>query len=76
MRKSLDQYVSSHQRWIKSVVRLGNNEVLKTLMKTLTFEYVDANVATDALGSTIALRECCSGELIKIIPQLSPGTPP
>ena len=42
---------------IKSMVRLGNNEVLKTLTKTLTF------VDTDAVGSTIALHERCSGEL-------------
>ena len=41
------------------MVRLGNNEVLKTFTKTLTF--VDANA--DAGGSTIALRERCSGEL-------------
>ena len=41
------------------MVRLGNNEVLKTLTKTLKF--VDA----DAGGSTIALRERCSGELTK-----------
>ena len=39
------------------MIRLGNNEVLKTLTKTLTF--VDA----DAGGSTIALPERCSGEL-------------
>ena len=37
--KILDQYVSSYQRWIKSVIRLGNNEVLKTLTKTLTFKF-------------------------------------
>ena len=43
------------------MIRLGNNEVLKTLTKTLTF--VDANTE----GSTIALRECCSGEL-KVVP--------
>ena len=42
------------------MIRLGNNEVLKTLPKTLTF--VDADAA-NAGGSTIALRECCSGEL-------------
>ena len=60
LRKILDQYVSSYQRWIKLVIRLGNYEVLKTLMKTLTF--VDANA--DAGGSTIALCERCSGELI------------
>ena len=35
LRKSLDKYVSSKQRWMKSVIRLGNNEVLKILMKTL-----------------------------------------
>ena len=60
LRKILDQYVSSYQRWIKSVIRLGNNEALKTLTKTLTF--VDAN--TNDWGSTIALPELCSGELI------------
>ena len=59
MRKILDQYVSSYQRWIKSVIRLGNNEVLKTLTKTLTFVDADAN----ANDSTIALPERCSGEL-------------
>ena len=37
--KILDQYVSSYQRWIKSVVKLGNNEALKTLMKTLIFKF-------------------------------------
>ena len=40
---------------------LGNNEVLKTLTKTLTF--MDANAAADAGGSTVALHECCSGKL-------------
>ena len=39
MHKILDQYVSSYQRWIKSVIRLGNNEFLNTLMKTLTFKF-------------------------------------
>ena len=43
------------------MIRLGNNKVLKTLTKTLTFEDADA----DTEGSTIALCECCSGELIK-----------
>ena len=62
LRKILDQYVSSYQRWSKLVVRLGNNEVLKSLTKTLTFVNADAN----ARGSTIALRERCSGELEKI----------
>ena len=32
--KIFDQYVSSYKRWIKLVIRLGNNEVLETLMKT------------------------------------------
>ena len=71
LRQILDQYVSSFQRWIKSVIRLGNNEVLKTLTKTLTFVDADtngnaaANVDADAdtEGSTIALHERCSGEL-------------
>ena len=57
LRKILDQYVSSYQSWIKLVVRLGKNKVLKTLTKTLTF--------VDADGSTIALHERCSGELKK-----------
>ena len=57
LRKTLDQYVSSYQRWIKLVIRLGNNEVLKTLMKTLTFVDTDANPTADAKGSTIALHE-------------------
>ena len=43
------------------MVRLGNKEVLKTLTKTLQFVVADANA--DAEGSTIALRERCSGEL-------------
>ena len=43
LRKILDQYVSSYQRWIKLVIRLGYNEVLKTLTKTLTFVDADAN---------------------------------
>ena len=67
LRKILDQYVSSYQRWIKLVIRLGNNEVLKTLTKTLTFvdagANANANVNADAGGSTIALPERCSGEL-------------
>ena len=41
----------------------SNHEVLKTLTKTLTFVDADTNAA-DAEGSTIALREHCSGELI------------
>ena len=45
------------------MIRLGNNEVLKTLMKTLTFVDADANANTDAIGSTIALPERFSGEL-------------
>ena len=43
------------------MIRLGNNEVLKTLMKTLTF--VDAKFNADVEGSTIALPERCSGKL-------------
>ena len=43
------------------MIRLGNNEVLKTLTIALTF--VDAT--PDVEGSTIALRENCSGELKK-----------
>ena len=45
------------------MIRLGNTEVLKTLTKTLTFVEADANANADAGGSTIALRERCSGEL-------------
>ena len=37
--KIMAQYVSSFQRWIKSVIRLGHNEVLKTLTNTLTFKF-------------------------------------
>ena len=44
LRKILDQYVSSYQRWIKSVIRLRNNEVLKTLTKTLTFKFCDLDL--------------------------------
>ena len=59
------------------MIRLGNNEVLKTLTKTLTFVDADANANAnandnanaDAGGSTIALPERCSGELIKRIEQ-------
>ena len=47
------------------MVRLGNNEVLKTLTKTLTFVDADVNANADASGSTIALCERCSGELKK-----------
>ena len=54
------------------MIRLGNNEVLKTLTKTLTF--VDADTNADAGGSTIALPERCSGEL-KIVCGLSYNQP-
>ena len=49
------------------MIRLGNNEVLKTLTKTLTFVDADADVNADANaeGSTIALHEHCSGKLKK-----------
>ena len=47
------------------MIRLGNNEVLKTLTKTLTFVDADANADADAGGSTIALPERCLGELKK-----------
>ena len=39
--------------------KVRNNEVLKTLTKTLTFVDADANAG----GSTTALPERCSGEL-------------
>ena len=48
---------------------LGSNEVLKTLTKTLTFVDADANANADAVCSTKALRERCSGEL-KILSSL------
>ena len=41
--------------------KVRNNEVLKTLTKTLTF--VDADANANAGGSTTALPERCSGEL-------------
>ena len=44
-----------------------NNEVLKTLRKTLTFVDTNAKADTDAGGSTIALSELCSGELITLL---------
>ena len=57
------------------MIRLGNNEVLKTLTKTLTFVDADdnanantnanANAKANTGGSTTALRERCSGKLIK-----------
>ena len=45
------------------MIRLGNNEVLKTLI----FVDADANATADAGGSTIALPERCSGELTKLL---------
>ena len=42
--------------------KVRKNEVLKSLMKTLTFVDADSNAA-DAEGSAIALHERCSGEL-------------
>ena len=66
LHKILNQYVSSYQRWIKSVITLGNHKVLKTLTKTLTFVDADANVnanaAAEARSNTTALHESCSGE--------------
>ena len=51
------------------MIGLGNNEVLKTLTKTLTFVDADANANAnaDAGGSTIALPERCSGKLIMMM---------
>ena len=50
------------------MIRLGNNEVVKTSTKTLTFVDADANTtAAEAEGSITALRERCSGELKKKI---------
>ena len=51
MRKILDQYVSSYQRWIKSVIRLGNNEVLRTLKKTLTFKFCDLDLKLTVMSA-------------------------
>ena len=51
------------------MIRLRKNEILQTLKKTLQFvdavANADANTnnAADAEGSTIPLREHCSGEL-------------
>ena len=45
------------------MIKLGNNEVLKNLTKTLTFVDTNADASVYAEGSTIALNECCSGEL-------------
>ena len=46
------------------MLRLGNNEVLKTLTKTSTF--VDTDTNANAEGSTVVLLEHCSSELIKM----------
>ena len=51
----------------QSMVRLGNNEVLKTLTKTLTF--MDADTNANAGASTIALHEHCSGKLKTLLIQ-------
>ena len=48
---------------MKLVIRLGNNEDLKTLTKTFTFVDANANADSNAQSSTMALRECCSGDL-------------
>ena len=45
------------------MIRLGNNEVLKTSTKILTFVDANATANAGAEGSTIALCKCCSGEL-------------
>ena len=49
------------------MISLGNNEVLKTLTKTLTFVDANTNPNADtnanAEGTTIALSEHRSGEL-------------
>ena len=49
------------------MIRIGNNEVLKTLTKTLTFVDADAiaNANANTGVSTIVLPERCSGELKK-----------
>ena len=66
LRKILDQYVSSYQRSIKSVIRLGNNEVLKTLTFVDADANANANANADAGGSIIALPERCSGKLTNV----------
>ena len=50
------------------MIRLGNNEVFKTVTKTLTFVDADANANADAdaEGSTIGLSECCLSELKRV----------
>ena len=57
------------------MIRLGNNEVLKILTKTLTFAdaNADANANANAGGSTIALPEHCSGELKMVLAPPSLG---
>ena len=62
--KILDQYLSSNQTWTKSIIGLGNNEVLKSLMQNFN---TNANANTNTRGSTIAFPEPCSGELKMII---------
>ena len=51
----------------KSIKGFGNNEVLKTLTQNFnicdTDAKANANANADAWGSTIALRERCSGQL-------------
>ena len=49
------------------MIRLGKNEVLEPLTKSLIFVDADANVNADADAdsSIIVPREGCSGELIK-----------
>ena len=76
--KILDQCLSSYHTLTKSIKGFGNNEVFKTL--THNFNIVDsqpqanangnANANADTGGSTIALRERCSGEL-KMLQQKS-----
>ena len=66
-----------HHTKEKSVIRLGNNKVLKTLTKTLTLVDADADAnsdsdaAIDAEGSTIALRGRCSSELKIVWPHVT-----
>ena len=49
--KNFYQYVSPYQRWIKSMKRLGNNEVLKPLTKTWTFKFCDLNLKVTVMSS-------------------------
>ena len=42
--KILDQYLSSHQMWTKSIKGFGNNEVLKTLTLNVNIKVRDLDL--------------------------------